>query len=126
MIGEEPIELFDGVFSTGMMGEIGEQSVLIPTEKGWVLLTGCAHAGILSIVQRAEEMTGEVPRLVVGGFHLFKSSEEEISETIFGLQRLGVEYLCPTHCTGERARELFQKAFGEVCLIGGVGALIEG
>jgi len=125
VVGEEPVELFGGVFSTGVMAEIGEQSVLIPSKRGWVLLTGCAHAGILAIAERAREMTGEAPSLVMGGFHLMESSEDEIRRTIHGLRALGVEEVCPTHCTGERATAMFREAYGQKCLRGGVGRVLE-
>ena len=125
VVGEDPVELFDGVQSTGIMAQIGEQAVLIPSSGGGILLTGCAHAGILEIVRRAYEMSGEVPGLVVGGFHLIESSEEEIRETIKGLKALGVESVCPTHCSGLKAIDMFCEAFGEKCLDGGVGSLLE-
>jgi len=125
VVGEEPTSLFDGVESTGMMAEIGEQSVLIRSSAGPVLLTGCAHAGIVEIAARATEMTGEPLRLVMGGFHLFRSEAWEIEEAIEGLTALGVRQVCPTHCTGERATEMFREAFGADCLQGGVGAVVE-
>jgi 7,8-dihydropterin-6-yl-methyl-4-(beta-D-ribofuranosyl)aminobenzene 5'-phosphate synthase len=72
--GEAPRMLFDDVWSTGVMGEIGEQSVVVATEKGPIVLTGCAHPGIVAITARAVEMTGRAPYLVMGGFHLLNSS----------------------------------------------------
>ncbi len=125
VVGEKPMFLFDGVESTGMMAEIGEQSALIRSAAGPVLLTGCAHAGIVEIAARATEMAGESLALVMGGFHLFRSEAWEIEETIEGLVALGVRQVCPTHCTGERATEMFRTAFGADCLQGGVGAVVE-
>ncbi len=124
VVGKEPMRLFDGVDSTGMMAEIGEQSALIRSPAGPLLLTGCAHAGIVEIAARATEMAEEPLTLVMGGFHLFRSEEWEIAEAIEGLSALGVRKVCPTHCTGKRAAEMFEEIFGEDCLTGGVGAVV--
>ena len=125
VIGDTPQALFDGVRSTGVMGEIGEQAVVIDTVEGPVVLTGCAHPGIVEITARAVEMSGEAPVLVMGGFHLLKRSREEIEEMIEGMVALGVRKVCPTHCTGKLGMEMFRKAFGEDCLDGGLGAVVE-
>ncbi|WP_456433163.1 MBL fold metallo-hydrolase [Nitratifractor sp.] len=125
VVGEEPQPLFEGVESTGTMGEVGEHSVLVHTPAGAVLLTGCAHAGIVAIAARATEMAGGPLALVMGGFHLFRSQAWEIEEAIEGLLALGVRRVCPTHCTGERAAEMFRAAFGEDFLPGGVGTVVE-
>ncbi|ADV46493.1 MBL fold metallo-hydrolase [Nitratifractor salsuginis] len=125
VVGEEPQPLFDGVVSTGIMSEVGEQAAIIHSDKGPVVLTGCAHPGIVEIVARATELCKEPLALLMGGFHLFRSDEEEIAEVIEGLIALGVRQVCPTHCTGERATAMFREAFGEDCLRGGVGAVVE-
>ncbi len=121
VIGASPRRLFDNVWSTGVMGEIGEQSVVIVGESASVVLTGCAHPGVAAIARRAVEMTGAPIGLLMGGFHLMNSDDREILETIEALKRLEIEYFCPTHCTGERATELFREVFGERVLAGGVG-----
>ncbi len=125
VVGKDPMPLFDGVESTGMMAEIGEQSALVRSPAGPILLTGCAHAGIVEIAARAMEMVEEPLALAIGGFHLFRSEEWEITEAIEGLSALGVRQVCPTHCTGERATEMFKEAFGEDCIAGGVGTIVE-
>jgi 7,8-dihydropterin-6-yl-methyl-4-(beta-D-ribofuranosyl)aminobenzene 5'-phosphate synthase len=125
VIGKEPQPLFDGVESTGIMSEVGEQAAIIHSDKGPVVLTGCAHPGIVQIAARAIELCKEPLALLMGGFHLFRSDEEEIAEVIEGLVALGVRQVCPTHCTGERAAEMFREAFGDDCLRGGVGAVVE-
>ena len=125
VIGKSPRRLFANVWSTGVMGEVGEQSVVIVEEDSVVVLTGCAHPGVTAIARRAVEMTGRPIRLLMGGFHLMNASDPEILATIEALERLEIDYLCPTHCTGDRATELFREAFGERVLDGGAGREVE-
>jgi hypothetical protein len=61
----------------------------------------------------------------LGGFHLMRSSEEEIIEVVKELKNLGVEYVTPTHCSGDLAIEMFKEAYGENYIPGGVGRIIE-
>ena len=51
--------------------------------------------------------------LVLGGFHLMKEEEERVNEVIGELQRLSVRKVAPSHCTGERAIEMFAEAWGD-------------
>ena len=125
VVSEEPRPLFDGVLSTGIMSEAGEQSILIESPEGPILLTGCAHAGIVSIAARVTELAGQPLALAMGGFHLFAKESWEIEEVIEGLAALGVRRVCPTHCSGERAIAMFAEAYGADCIRGGVGAVIE-
>ncbi len=73
--------------------------------KGLVVLSGCAHAGIVNTVTYAHETTGVDPVLaVMGGFHLSGPGMEAIVEkTTKGLNRFNPAYVIPTHCTGRQA-----------------------
>ena len=125
VIGEAPRRLFAEVWSTGVMGEAGEQSVVIAGEDSAVVPTGCAHPGIAAIARRAVEMTGRPIRLLMGGFHLMNAGDPEILATIEALERLEIGHFCPTHCTGKRATELFRERFGERVFAGGAGRSFE-
>ena len=120
---KEKTEILDGVYSSGeFSGSIPEQSLWIKTEKGLIIITGCAHPGIVRIVEEAKkQMKSEKIYLVVGGFHLFGKTELELKEIIQRFQTLGVERVCPCHCSGDRARKLFQKAYGKNYYLGGAG-----
>lgn len=85
-------------------------------DKGLVVITGCAHAGIINTVESARRIVGP-GRLyaVIGGFHLFRSSAKRIVWTARELQRLGLELLMPCHCTGSKAIARFVRVFGENC-----------
>jgi 7,8-dihydropterin-6-yl-methyl-4-(beta-D-ribofuranosyl)aminobenzene 5'-phosphate synthase len=73
--------------------------------KGLVILSGCAHAGIVNTVQYAREVTGEEKLYVVmGGFHLTGADFEPIIDpTAKALNELNPQYVVPTHCTGRKA-----------------------
>ncbi len=79
-------EIGEGIFTTGELGSrIKEQSLIVDN----TVVTGCAHPGLVEIAGKAKETVGEISS-VFGGFHLMDSSENEISETISDLKRLGV------------------------------------
>ncbi|RLI67418.1 MBL fold metallo-hydrolase [Candidatus Heimdallarchaeota archaeon] len=114
-----PTEIFDGVYTTGELGTwIKEQSLIIKTEKGLIIITGCAHPGIVNIVKKAKELTGEEVYLVVGGFHYPPASVAE------RFKELGVKKVAPSHCTGENAMKKFEEVYGENFIRSGVGRVI--
>jgi len=126
---EEPVEVFPGVMTTGeMRGNPGpnEQALVITSERGLIILTGCAHPGIVEIVERAKELTGGEVLFAIGGGHLFRSSEKSIRETFSRLEELGVRYLAPVHCSGDRARDICREVFGERYVECAVGRVIKG
>jgi 7,8-dihydropterin-6-yl-methyl-4-(beta-D-ribofuranosyl)aminobenzene 5'-phosphate synthase len=70
-------------------------------------------------------MAGRPPALLMGGFHLMYEKAPAIAAVIESLQKLGVERVCPTHCTGTPAISMFAEAFGERYIEGGVGSNIK-
>ena len=116
----------EGVATTGELGTtIKEQSLLVNTSKGLVIVTGCAHPGLVKIVEKAEQLTNTNVYLLIGGFHLIGASEKEISSIIEQLKDLGVEMVAPCHCSGDLARNMFKEAFGDNYIDVGVGKTIE-
>ena len=76
-------------------------SLFYESEKGLVILFGCAHAGLVNIVEHAKKVTGiDKVRAIVGGTHLGPASPEQKEETIDYLKKLNLEVLAPNHCTG--------------------------
>lgn len=123
---KKSMEILKGVYSTGEMdASMKEQSLIIRTPKGMVIITGCAHPGIVNIVKRAKEILDDEVLLVMGGFHLKSKSREEIKMIISEMQKLGVRYVGPCHCSGERARDLFQEAYREHYIPVGIGKRID-
>ena len=120
-----PRELFPNIHSTGEMGRgIIEQSLVIESVKGLVIVTGCAHPGVVEIVARAKEMLGGQIYLVLGGFHLGGRSAADIEQVLAGFRHLGVKKLAPCHCTGKLALELMEKEYGEDFIRNGVGKVL--
>lgn len=78
--------------------------------KGLVILTACAHAGIVNIVRRAAELTGvDKIHAVLGGFHLSGAPAEKIEKTVNGLAGMELDQIVPMHCTGFEAQKLFSE-----------------
>ncbi len=123
----DPVVLPDRDFRT--TGElpgtpINEQALLIRTERGLVVLTGCAHPGIVNIVRRAKEISGEKIHLVMGGFHLLQTPAGEVERIAKELRSLGVERVAPSHCTGDAAIEIFKTEYGPDFLASGAGRIL--
>jgi 7,8-dihydropterin-6-yl-methyl-4-(beta-D-ribofuranosyl)aminobenzene 5'-phosphate synthase len=126
---KEPKQICHHVFSTGEMPSdfdpaFTEQSLVFETAQGLLVITGCAHPGILAIVRRAPQIVSGLPRVVVGGFHLLSKSDEEIGSIIRGMKAAGVQRCGVSHCTGDRAIELFRDSFAGQFLPLGVGAVL--
>lgn len=91
-----------GKFSSDSM--MDDLSLIIQTDRGLVVVTGCAHRGIINTLQHAQKMTGDHRILnVIGGFHLYKASQERLDWTIQNLKAMGVQKVSPCHCTGFNA-----------------------
>jgi 7,8-dihydropterin-6-yl-methyl-4-(beta-D-ribofuranosyl)aminobenzene 5'-phosphate synthase len=123
---DKPVEICRNVHLTGEMGDrIKEQSLVIDTPEGLVIVTGCAHQGIVNILKRAKEIRDKPIRLVFGGFHLGSTPDAEVRAIIDAFRDLKVERCGATHCTGDRAIALFKEAFGDHFVPLGTGQIIE-
>lgn len=121
-----PVEIAEKVSSSGELGTlIKEQSLIVRTSKGPVVITGCAHPGIVDIIEAVKKITGEDVYLVMGGFHLLNMSESELKEVIKGFRALKVKKVAPSHCSGDKTRELFEEEYKEDFISNGVGKKIE-
>ncbi len=118
----DSIPISNNVYSTGELGiSIKEQSLVVDTKEGLIVITGCAHPGIVKIVEKAKELFNKDIYLAMGGFHLYNTSKNGIEEIISGLNNLNVQKVGPCHCSGDFARELFKDDFGENFVEIGVG-----
>jgi len=105
------------IFSLGQMradtgrGILYEQALVVKSQKGFSVITGCAHPGIVRIVRQAVKIFGKKIYAVCGGFHMKDNTRKENRKIISELQALGVKKVFPLHCTGAAARLLFRKAF---------------
>jgi len=130
---KQPLKICENVYSTGQLGNpstrlwtgwIKEQSLIIRTKAGLVVITGCAHPGIVNMVNTAKELMKDDVLLVMGGFHLEWATRGKIEKIISAFKQCGVQYVSPCHCTGEKARSLFEKHFGKNYINNGVGKVI--
>ncbi len=121
-----PQEIVPGIYTTGIVeGNPPEQALVVDTPKGLVVLVGCSHPGVARMVEAAEKQLGKNSvRLVLGGFHMIRQSEDEIQAQIERLKELNVEKVAPAHCTGEKAARLFRQAWGADFVPAGAGRKI--
>jgi len=78
-----------------------DQSVVINTNKGLVVITGCGHAGIVNTLTFAEAQFPKTPvYAVIGGIHLFSAPDETVNWTADKFKDFGVQYFVGAHCTG--------------------------
>lgn len=120
----EPLEIAKGIWMTGEIPRVNDyentggpfctdegctqpdpllddQALFIPTDKGTIVVTGCAHAGLINTLDYVKNLTdGEPIRFVIGGTHLESASKERMERTFADLKRLGVTEIHPCHCTG--------------------------
>lgn len=122
---KEPMKICENVFSTGELGtSIIEQSLIIRTDIGLIVITGCAHPGIVKIVKKAKDVIKDDVLFVMGGFHLSSISKTELENIISDFRQLGVRYAAPTHCSGDNAKQLFEKEYQRNFLNIGAGKVI--
>ena len=102
---------------------IGEQAVVLNAKgKGLIVLSGCAHTGIVNAVKHAQKMTGvEKVHAVIGGFHLTGAKPELIQRTIDDIKVIAPDYIVPTHCTGYEAITAFAKQMPDQFIINTAG-----
>jgi 7,8-dihydropterin-6-yl-methyl-4-(beta-D-ribofuranosyl)aminobenzene 5'-phosphate synthase len=95
--------------------------------KGLVVISGCAHAGIINTVRYAQQITGITSvYAVVGGFHLAgKEFESRMEPTIAQLRQINPKLLIPCHCTGWRANHAIAKEFPDAFISNSVGNLYQ-
>lgn len=122
---EQSLKVCENVYSTGQLGRwIKEQSLIIRTNKGLIIIIGCAHPGIVKIVNTAKDLLKDDILLVMGGFHLEWASKGKTEKIISAFRQLGVRYVGPCHCSGDKARSLFEKHFGKNYINIGAGKTI--
>jgi 7,8-dihydropterin-6-yl-methyl-4-(beta-D-ribofuranosyl)aminobenzene 5'-phosphate synthase len=94
---------------------LDDQSLILNIEnKGLVILSGCAHSGIINTIKHAQLLTG-IRNIhgVIGGFHLKISNEKTIKKTIEDLVTINPSFISPCHCTGSKSVKRLSKFFGK-------------
>jgi len=104
---------------------LDDQAIVINTKQGLVVITGCAHRGIINTLYHAQQITNvKEIHAVIGGAHLVDASEERIRLTIAALRELNIQKLGLCHCTGLPAITLIAHEFGDSFLFNNAGTTI--
>ena len=120
---EGPAEIASGVFSTGEMGaDIKEQALVLNTSEGLIVITGCAHPGIVNMIKKAREVSPRRVYLALGGFHLMGDAEGKVRDTISKLKKMDIVRIAPSHCTGKKPIEIFRETWQDDFIDFGCGA----
>ena len=125
------MEIDRNVFTTGetrgvtRYGIIPEQALVLRSEKGATVITGCAHNGIVDILASVRERIPEPIHLVLGGFHTLDLPPSVVRLMIKRFREMGVARVAPTHCTGMEAIQLFREAYGSDFVEAVVGTNLE-
>jgi 7,8-dihydropterin-6-yl-methyl-4-(beta-D-ribofuranosyl)aminobenzene 5'-phosphate synthase len=100
-------------------------ALVVKTIEGLVLITGCAHRGIINTVRQVQKLTGgEYIHTIIGGTHLMVASPERIEKTASELKELGLQRLGVSHCTGFNASAALAKEFSEIFFLNNAGTQI--
>ncbi len=132
---KQPVQIIPGVYFTGNIERLttyekvppsllikrgekpepddfrGEQAVFFNVKgNGLVVLSGCAHSGIVNTVNHAQKVAGaDKLHAVMGGFHLINAKPEVIQQTVADIKAMKPDYIIPTHCTGFEAISTFAR-----------------
>ncbi|MCR5670580.1 MAG: MBL fold metallo-hydrolase [Butyrivibrio sp.] len=91
-----------------------EQSLVLDTDKGLVILNSCSHGGADNIISEVKATFPDKKVYgLIGGFHLFNKSETEIRAFAKRVRETGIEYVCTGHCTKERAFGILKEELGD-------------
>jgi len=102
-----------------------DQALFLKSQKGLIIILGCAHRGIINTIRHAQKLTGIEPvYAVIGGTHLIGASTQKMDSTIAELQGVGIQKLGVSHCTGLPAAAVLARVFGEAFLFNNAGTRI--
>lgn len=121
----EMVNISPQIFAGPQMNGFGPKEIplVVQSDKGICIITGCAHPGILKMVKTVKEKLNKNIYLVMGGFHLEFSLGA--SKVVEGFKKMGVVKAAPCHCTGKRAISLFEQEFKENFIRIGTGLKLE-
>jgi 7,8-dihydropterin-6-yl-methyl-4-(beta-D-ribofuranosyl)aminobenzene 5'-phosphate synthase len=141
-----PLEISSGIYSTGEIAQEApfespdknfvkksggfykfddlrdDTGVIIEMQKGLILITGCAHRGLINTIKQAQKVSGKQHFLaVIGGFHLANKNKAYIDKTITELKNISLDMIMPAHCSGAEGFCALKQEFGRSCEFGYAG-----
>jgi 7,8-dihydropterin-6-yl-methyl-4-(beta-D-ribofuranosyl)aminobenzene 5'-phosphate synthase len=106
-----------------------DQALIFNTASGLVMLSGCAHAGIINTLHYAREFLRPAPvQAAIGGFHLFAATDEQLDWTAEKLREFQTAQILGAHCTGIESVYRLRQRLGlsrKTCVVGTVGAIYD-
>ncbi len=103
-----------------------EQSLVLDTDKGLVIINCCSHGGAANIINEVKETFPDKHVYgIIGGFHLYNKSKEEVLAMADKIKETGIAYVCTGHCTKERAFDILKEELGDRLESMKVGKTIE-
>ncbi len=123
---KQPTAICKGVYSTGAMQgmELSEQSLVLNSQSGLILLCGCSHPGITNIVEESMRMFKKKIIFVFGGFHYKSAPETRILDTIKKFVSYGVVGVGGSHCSGDEMLRSLKTFYGKTYVPMVVGTTI--
>lgn len=124
-------QISEGIYTTGEIGGryafryMPEQALVLETPKGLTICTGCAHPGIIKIIENVKKNIPENIYLILGGFHLTGKHKKTIKPIVNRFKQLGIKKTAPSHCTGRNATNLFKEAYRDNFISVKTGGIIE-
>jgi 7,8-dihydropterin-6-yl-methyl-4-(beta-D-ribofuranosyl)aminobenzene 5'-phosphate synthase len=111
---ERSLEICKNVYTTGQVGtRTKEQSLVVRTQAGLIVLVGCGHPGIVEIVTAAKHLCKDDLLLVIGGFHLEWATKGRLEKVTSAFRSLGLRYVGPGHCSTDKTKTLLRERFGQ-------------
>jgi 7,8-dihydropterin-6-yl-methyl-4-(beta-D-ribofuranosyl)aminobenzene 5'-phosphate synthase len=105
---------------------LDDQSLILDTEKGLIVILGCAHSGMINILNHiVQKVEKEYFCAILGGTHLDFLTPEQLEESIKSLKKMNIERIGVSHCTGMRAACRLHLEFGDCYFYGYVGSVLE-
>ncbi|NCB41871.1 MAG: MBL fold metallo-hydrolase [Clostridia bacterium] len=99
-----------------------EQSLVFDTEEGLVIFNSCSHGGADVIIREVSNtFKGKDVLAMIGGFHLFKTPDQDVRILASNLKETGVKKILTGHCTGENAYAILEEELGELVSYLGTG-----
>ncbi|HHV19527.1 MAG TPA: MBL fold metallo-hydrolase [Thermoanaerobacterales bacterium] len=103
-----------------------DQSLVLETKRGLYIILGCAHSGIINILEYAIKKTGQDHICaIIGGTHLGLVGKEQQQKSIEALKKYDIDYIGVSHCTGLKTSMVLAQEFGEKFFFCNVGTVIE-
>lgn len=105
---------------------LDDQSLVLKTGQGLAIIAGCAHAGLINILEHVSNcFKNESVNTVIGGTHLGFLKRDQIDQTIARLKQYDVKKIGTSHCTGFEASALLFRAFEDRYFFASAGTSVE-